>query len=69
MLSRMGILALLLLLLVGCGSTNLYVVDKQDIIRVHKGTAIGSLTIDRDGYFLSDLYMNKAAEAKVKRHK
>lgn len=64
---RMGILVLSLLTLVSCGSTNLYVIDKQDIFQVTKGTQIGEIKTDRDGYFLSNLYMDKVVEAKIKR--
>jgi len=51
---------------VGC-STTLYVIDKQDFYQIPKGTKIGNEVIDRDGYFLSNLYMEKVAEAKIKR--
>jgi hypothetical protein len=61
---RMVILLPLLLLLVGCGSTKLYVIDKQDIYVVPKNSCLGN---DRDGYFLSNMYMEKVVEAKVKR--
>lgn len=59
---------LLLLFCQGC-STNLYVIDKQDFYEIQKGTIIGNQTIDRHGYFLSDLYMTKVVEAKVARAK
>ena len=62
----LAIPALLLLFCLGC-STNLYVIDKQDFYEVQKGTQIGNATVDRHGYFLSDLYMTKVSEAKVKR--
>jgi hypothetical protein len=68
MLYKVAIQAALLLFLAGC-STNLYVIDKQDFFRVTKGCNIGVEVTDRDGYFLSDLYMTKVAEAKVKRAK
>jgi hypothetical protein len=64
---RLEILALSLLLLVGCASTNLYVIEKQDFFEVKEGTSIGNETTDRHGYFLSDLYMNKVVEARVKK--
>ena len=68
MLYKMVIPVALLLFLVGC-STNIYVIDKQDFYEVQKGTQIGNTLVDRHGYFLSDLYMTKVAEAKVKRAK
>lgn len=49
---------------IGCGSTSLYVIDKQDIYVVPKGSCLGN---DKDGYFLSNMYMEKVVEAKVKR--
>lgn len=52
------------LLLAGCGRTILYVIEKQDFYVVPKGSALGN---DRDGYFLSNLYMEKVVEAKVKK--
>lgn len=69
MRSRLVILALLLLPLVGCANTNLYVIDKQDFYEVPQGTVLGNTTVDRHGYFLSDLYLNKVVEAKVRRSK
>ena len=64
MLSRLAILLILPLLLAGCGSTILYVIEKQDFFEVKPGVTVMS---DRHGYFLSDLYMTKVVEAKVKR--
>lgn len=60
------ILLLLLLFLVGC-STILYPIEQQDIHRISKGTSIGNLTTDRDGYFISDLYLELVGKAKVKK--
>lgn len=61
-----GIVALLLLgstVLVGCArSIVLHPIDKQDIVRVAKDTPYAP---DRDGYFLSDLYVKEVMEAKV----
>jgi uncharacterized protein YceK len=69
MLYKLVIQVALLLFLAGCGSTNIYVIDKQDYYEIKQGTQIGNTTVDRHGYFLSDLYMTKVAEAKVKRSK
>lgn len=57
-------LLLLLLLLAGCSGTNLFVIDKQDFYEVAAGQTI---TPERKGFFLSEMYMTKVAEAKVKR--
>ena len=63
---KLGILGLLLISCLGCGNTNLYVIDKQDFYAVPKGSCLGN---DRDGFFLSEMYMKTVAEAKVKRSK
>jgi hypothetical protein len=66
-LSRVVIPVLLLLLtlgLNGCAGSRvvLYPIEKQDITRLLKGVPY---TTDRDGYFLSDLYMTEVKEAAV----
>ena len=61
---RMVILALLLLFSVSCVRT-MNIIDKQDIYRVTKGTQLGSNTVDRDGYFLSDRYMLEVMKIKI----
>jgi len=40
----------------------LYPIDKQDIVRVKQGEDYKS---DRDGYFLSDFYMEEVMQAKI----
>jgi hypothetical protein len=68
-LSRMVILVLLPLLLanlIGCASIKLYPIEKQDIVIMKKGQ---SYAPDRDGYFLSQLYMDEILQAKVERIK
>ena len=64
--SLMMILLLSLPHLTGCASVRLHPIDKQDIARMAKGT---SYTCDRDGYFLSDFYVQQVMEAKVERIK
>lgn len=72
--SRKGIHRRLLLVLVsfiissilGCSSpVVLHVIDKQDIFSISKGTQIENITVDRDGWFLSDKYL-EAIGAEVK---
>jgi hypothetical protein len=62
----MAILLLLLLSLIGLSGCSkniiLHPIDKQDIYRMPKDTPY---TPDRDGYFLSDYYLNQVVEAKV----
>ena len=70
---RSGIVVLLLTALValsGCNSTSLFLIDGEDIIGVNKGAVItlpdgDAYTIDRDGWFVSDFYVEKIMEAKV----
>jgi len=59
------ILLLLPLLSIGCAGLNktvLHPIDKADITRMEKGV---SYTSDRDGYFLSDMYVEEVMRAKV----
>jgi hypothetical protein len=50
--------------LAGCASRRvvLHPIDKQDITRMLQGAPH---TPDRDGYFLSDYYMKRVAEAVI----
>ena len=67
--SKIAILLLLLSLsagLSGCSSIRLYPIDKQDIVKMPKGTVY---TCDRDGYFLSDEYVKEVMEVKVEKAK
>lgn len=52
------------LLLQGCVSSEvrLYPIDKQDIVMMKKGD---TYTCDRDGCFLSNLYVTEVMQAKV----
>lgn len=60
----MAILLSSQLLLAGCASSkvNLYPIEKQDIVHMAKGE---SYTADREGYFLSKLYVEEVMQAKV----
>jgi len=68
MRSRMmllGCVAIVTFLLGGCAGLNktvLHPIDKADITRMEKGVAY---TSDRDGYFLSDMYVEEVMQAKV----
>ncbi len=59
-----AILVLLPLLSAGCATSkvNLYPIEKQDITQMKKGE---SYTPDRNGYFLSELYLQEVVQAKV----
>ena len=64
---RITLLILLLALAAcvsGCASTILFPIDKQDIVIMSKGS---SYTPDRDGFFLSKLYMEEVVKAKVRK--
>ena len=65
--SNIKILAVLLLVLTsstGCkGSIILNPIEKTDIFFVEKGT---SFTSEKDGYFLSEFYLDEIVQAKVK---
>lgn len=56
-----------LMILTGCGSIRpavvLHPIEQTDIIRVKTGE---NLLAPKDGYFLSDLYMEKVAQARTK---
>ena len=68
-LSRVATLLVLLpllLVLTGCRTIRLYPIAKQDIVVMHKGEAY---TPDREGFFLSTLYMQEVMQAKVEKEK
>ena len=60
------VLPLALTALIGCSKVTLHPILKQDIVNMPKGT---TYTSDRDGYFLSDLYVNEVMQAKVEKVK
>ena len=69
MVLRITILPLLLSALVvlnGCSTIRLYPIEKQDIVVMKKGV---SYSPDRDGFFLSDMYVKEVMEVKVEQQK
>lgn len=66
-LRRKIIPVILLMLIAGCASPKviLHPIEKIDIVRIEKGTQIGGWITEKDGYFLSDLYLKEVMEAKV----
>lgn len=50
--------------IIGCKSVNLYLIDKQDIVKMDTGT---TYTSDRPGYFLSKEYIDKVLAARVQK--
>jgi hypothetical protein len=64
------LLASLLVLIVcvgcsGCATTTLHPIEKSDIFFIEKGTEIGEVVTEKDGYFLSELYLKEVAQTKV----
>lgn len=61
------ILLPLLLLLASCANkVILYPIQKSDIFRITQGTLIGTTPAEKAGWFLSDMYLEEVAKAKVK---
>jgi len=56
-------LLVLSILLTGCSTIVLHPIDKADIARIKVGE---SYKTDRDGWFISDMYLEKVIQAKVK---
>ena len=52
-----------LVLYPGCSRVTLHVIEKEDIVFVEKGE---TLTAPKNGAFLSDEYLKKVAEARIK---
>ena len=48
----------------GCASIVLHPISQQDIVVMSKGSAY---TPDRDGFFLSKMYMEEVVKAKVRK--
>ena len=60
---RTIVLLIFLTLLVGCASTSVYVLNKEELIRVKKGQTV---TVEYDGWMLSDRAVDRVMNAKVK---
>lgn len=62
--------SLVLLVLSGCSFLNreiiLYPISNKDIIVVPAGTKIGEIEVKKDGYFITEFYMNEVMDAKLK---
>lgn len=62
-----SLILLFLLLIVGCARVIvLYPIQKSDIFRITKDTKVGNLTAEKDGWFLSDLYLKEVVNTKLK---
>jgi hypothetical protein len=66
---KLGIPALLLLgsiSIIGCSRPILiHPIEKSDIFSIPIGTKIGAITTEKNGWFLSDLYVEEVMKAKV----
>lgn len=61
------VIIVLLLLIVGCARiVMLYPIEKTDIFRINKDTKVGNVTAEKDGWFLSDLYLKEVVHARTK---
>jgi len=60
-----------LILLTGCSLLNrqivLHPITPNDIFRIEKGTKIEDKIVQKDGYFLSDEYLEEVAKARIGR--
>ena len=45
----------------------LHPIEKSDIFAINKGDKVGTIVVEKDGWFLSDLYLEQVADAKVKK--
>lgn len=68
---KTAILLVLLALLTGCANVVLHPIEKADIFSIEKGAVITTLQgeeipVEKNGYFLSDEWLEQVAEAKVK---
>ena len=65
-------LQLLLILLIVSGCTIirpiiLHPIEKSDIFSIEKDTQIGDVKTEKDGYFLSEYYLNEVVKAKIEK--
>ena len=63
MLKKMIVLLISLMVLGGCTSTNVYVLDKEELLRVKAGKEV---TPQFDGWLLSDRAVDRVMNAKIK---
>ena len=63
MLKKMIVLLISLMVLGGCTSTNVYVLDKEELLRVKTGKEV---TPQFDGWLLSDRAVDRVMNAKIK---
>ena len=55
------------LMLSGCGTTILNLIEKSDIYAIPEGTMVGNHENEKDGWFISNMYVQKIMEAKVEK--
>ena len=60
---RMMILVLFLTLLAGCSTISIYVLDKEELVRVKAGQTVNAKF---DGWILSDRAVQRVMDARVK---
>lgn len=63
MRKKMMILVLFSILLMGCKTTSVYVLDEAELIRVKEGDFV---TVKFDGWVLSDRAVDRVMNAKIK---
>lgn len=64
----MKYLVVSLLLISGCATTNkvyIHPIEKSDIFSIPKGTQVGEIKAEKDGWFLSDDYVKMVMKAKI----
>ena len=62
------LLVLILLIVNGCTIVRpivLHPIEKSDIFAIDKNIKIGNITTEKDGYFLSEYYLEEVVKAKV----
>lgn len=60
---RMIVLLIFLMLLGGCARTSVFVLNKEELVRVKKGQ---NITVEYDGWVLSDRAVDRVLNAKIK---
>ena len=70
---RLGILLALLpalTVIIGCSTAKnvvIHPIEKSDIFDIPKDTKVGEITTEKDGWFISDYYLEEVAKAKMER--